>query len=129
MWALSSFYDNSSTLYHLHTKVRTCKDPQELQLFLDMIPETVMRDMSVSAMAEEDRQVKKKRDLVKLLDYVIKRHEQTAEATLHLLKRLGKDEEVEYVKDLVGDSLNEIRGKRKECEDARVLERSTWEQE
>lgn len=125
-WALTSFYDNSSTLYHLHTKVRTSTDPQDLQYFLDNLPETVMRDMSVSAMAEEERQVKKRTDIVKLLDFVIKRHEQTAEATLHLLKRVGEDEEVEYVKALVGESLREVKGKRRECVDGRVLEKGDW---
>ena len=73
-----------------------------------MLPVTVMRDMTVSAEAEMARKDEKRKEVIDLLDFALKAHIKTANATLRLLRRFetvqDPDPDVVYVREMATTS-------------------------
>jgi hypothetical protein len=106
-------------------------DPEGLQRFLKMLPVTVIRDMMYSANNAMEREQKTREDIFCSLDYALKYHLKTANATLHLLERSEKmqDPEVEYVQEMVKTSQGILSEKQAACRAAGVLEDKQQEEE
>jgi len=118
-------YDSSLTLENLHNMVRVTNDPEQLANFLNILPTTVLRDMSVSAELEAQHKEGEKDGVVDALKAALDTHIKTANATLRLLQRFetakNPDPDVVYVKKMVTSSRKAMVEKQQSLRAAGIL--------